>query len=71
MRICVTALRALFVLLLASPCWAQSLPVQWEELTSADFVKALQAPGDGPQGGREPVARRSARAFAENRPLRA
>lgn len=45
MRICVTALRALFVLLLASPCWAQSLPVQWEELTSADFVKALQASG--------------------------
>jgi len=43
MRTHVTALRVLFVLALAVPCAAQSLPVQWEELTSADFVKALQA----------------------------
>jgi creatinine amidohydrolase len=43
MTIRVTALRVLLVLLLTVPCAAQSLPVQWEELTSADFVKALQA----------------------------
>jgi creatinine amidohydrolase len=38
-----TALPLLIVLIAAAPCAAQSLPVQWEELTSADFVKALQA----------------------------
>jgi creatinine amidohydrolase len=43
MSIRIAALLSLVVLMLAAPCTAQSLPVQWEELTSADFVKALQA----------------------------
>ena len=43
MRIRLAGLRPLVVLMLAAPCAAQSLPVKWEELTSADFVRALQA----------------------------
>jgi creatinine amidohydrolase len=43
MRIRATGVRALFLLMLALPCAAQSLPVKWEELTAADFTRALQA----------------------------
>lgn len=43
MRIMLTGFLVLFVLVLAAPSQAQSLPVKWEELTAADFVKALQA----------------------------
>jgi creatinine amidohydrolase len=43
MTIRLTVACVLFVLTLTVPCAAQPLPVKWEELTSADFVKALQA----------------------------
>jgi creatinine amidohydrolase len=35
--------RALIMLMLATPCAAQSLSAKWEELTALDFVQALQA----------------------------
>jgi creatinine amidohydrolase len=43
MRITLSGILVLFVLALSVPSWAQELPVQWEELTAADFVKALEA----------------------------
>src|SRR5882672_1651829 len=36
------AILAVVLAMTASPSFAQSLSVQWEELTSADFVKAIQ-----------------------------
>jgi creatinine amidohydrolase len=35
--------RALIILMLATPCAAQSLSAKWEELTAPDFTQALQA----------------------------
>ncbi|MBP1635392.1 MAG: creatininase family protein [Acidobacteria bacterium] len=43
MRATLAGFLVLSVLALAAPSAAQPLPVKWEELTSADFVKALEA----------------------------
>lgn len=43
MRVTLSAFLVLVVLALPVSSWAQELPVSWEELTAADFVKALGA----------------------------
>ena len=43
MRTTLSGFLVLVVLAMSNPCGAQGLPIQWEELTAADFVKALQA----------------------------
>lgn len=43
MKTALSALLVLFLLASSAPCGAQGLPLKWEELTAADFVKALES----------------------------